>query len=248
MDYTKNNAQTIDRWVEEGWEWGIPISKEAYQEAVKGNWEMVLTPTKNVPKSWFPKLKGAKVLGLASGGAQQMPIFASQGSICTVLDYSTKQLESEIAVAKREGYNMTTVQADMTQTLPFDDDSFDIIFHPVSNCYVEDVKSIWKECYRILKPGGLLMSGLDNGFNYIFDSEEKEIIHPLPFNPLKNPQLLTYLEKEDFGIQFSHTLEDQIRGQLQAGFSLVDLYEDLNGDGFLHEMGVPTFWATLSRK
>ena len=27
-DYTKENAKTIDQWVEEGWIWGIPISHE----------------------------------------------------------------------------------------------------------------------------------------------------------------------------------------------------------------------------
>lgn len=73
-DYTKENAKTIDQWVEEGWIWGIPISHEVYEKAVNGEWEMVLTPTKPVPKSWFPELKGKKILGLASGGGQQMPI------------------------------------------------------------------------------------------------------------------------------------------------------------------------------
>ena len=28
MNYQDINAVTIDRWVEEGWEWGIPISHE----------------------------------------------------------------------------------------------------------------------------------------------------------------------------------------------------------------------------
>ena len=46
--------------------------------------------------------------------------------------------------------------ADMSKALPFDDETFDIIFHPVSNCYVEEVKPIFKECYRILKKGGIL--------------------------------------------------------------------------------------------
>lgn len=55
----------------------------------------------------------------------------------------------------------------MSKALPFEDENFDIIFHPVSNCYVEEVKPIFKECYRILKKGGILLCGLDNGFGYI---------------------------------------------------------------------------------
>ena len=95
MSYTDLNAQTIDRWIEEGWEWGIPISHEAYAAAQNGEWSMLLTPTKPVPKAWFPPLKGARVLGLAAGGGQQMPLFAACGAVCTVLDYSPQQIESE---------------------------------------------------------------------------------------------------------------------------------------------------------
>ena len=128
----------------------------------------------------------------------------------------------------------------MTEPLPFGNDSFDLIFHPVSNCYIEDVMHIWKECYRILKKGGKLMAGMDNGFNFLFDGEnEKEVRYRLPFNPLQDKELLKSLEKDDSGIQFSHTLEEQIRGQLKVGFMLLDLYEDTNGKGFLHEYGVP---------
>lgn len=93
------------------------------------------------------------------------------------------------------------------------------------------------------------MAGMDNGFNYLFDEEnEKEVKYRLPFNPLKDRELLKVLEKDNSGIQFSHTLEEQIRGQLKAGFTLLDLYEDTNGEGLLHEYGVPTFWATLAVK
>lgn len=249
MSYTDINAETIDRWVENGWEWGVPISQEQFSAAVSGDWQMLLTPVKPVPREWFPPLRGTKVLGLASGGGQQMPIFAAQGAECTVLDYSERQLESERMVAAREGYAIEIVRADMTKPLPFPDASFDLIFHPVSNCYIEDVQHVWDECFRILRPGGLLMAGLDNGFNFLFgDEDEQEIRYSLPFNPLRDPKLMEDLRQTDSGVQFSHTLEEQIRGQLQAGFRLLDLYEDTNGSGFLHEHGVPTFWATLAQK
>lgn len=247
MHYTDINAKTVDRWVENGWQWGVPITREQFAAARSGTWSMVLTPTKPVPKSWFPALADARVLGLASGGGQQMPIFAACGAICTVLDYSERQIESERLVAEREGYAIEAIRADMTKPLPLADASFDLIFHPVSNCYVEDVQHVWRECYRVLRPGGRLMAGLDNGFNYLFDEDERTIRHHLPFNPLKNPEQMGALNEDD-GIQFSHTLEEQIRGQIKAGFALLDLYEDVNGEGLLHELSVPTFWATLAVK
>ena len=248
MNYQDINAVTIDRWIEEGWEWGVPISHDTYVKALAGEWDMLLTPTKFVPHSWFGELRGKKVLGLASGGGQQMPIFAALGAECTVLDYSEKQLESERVVAAREGYEIEIIRADMTKPLPFADEAFDLIFHPVSNCYVEEVKPIFKECARILKHGGILLSGLDNGVNYLVDDDETMIVNTMPFNPLKNEANRKQLEESDCGMQFSHTVEEQIGGQLEAGLMLTHIYEDTNGEGRLHEMNIPCFLATRAVK
>ncbi len=248
MDYIEKNAETIDRWVEEGWEWGTPISHEAYLDAKAGRWSMLLTPAKPVPRSWYPPLKDCRVLGLAAGGGQQMPLFAALGAVCTVLDYSRRQLQSEEEVARREGYDIRIVRASMTERLPFEDGAFDLIFHPVSNCYIEEVLPVWRECYRVLRPGGRLLAGMDNGINYIVDESQRHIVQSLPFNPLRDKGLLDELERRDDGVQFSHTLEEQLRGQLQAGFRLLDLYEDTNGSGYLHSLGIPCFWASLAEK
>ena len=243
--YQEVNASTIDRWVREGWEWGRPIDHETFLAACRGVWDVKLTPTKPVPHEWFGPLKGKRILGLASGGGQQIPVFCALGAKCAVLDYSDEQLNSERLVAAREGYAVEIVKADMTKPLPFGSASFDLIFHPVSNCYVEAVEQIWRECFRILKPGGVLLAGMDNAINYLFAGEdEREVVNSLPFNPLKNPEQMKQLIESDCGVQFSHTLTEQIGGQLRAGFRLTDLYEDTNGFGRLHEMHIPSFIAT----
>ena len=248
MHYTEINAQTIDRWVENGWEWSQPISHEAYSEAKRGKWDVKLTPVKFVPHSWFGSLEGKRVLGLASGGGQQMPIFAACGAECTVLDYSEKMLEQERIVAQREGYNISILRADMTKRLPFDEGSFDLIFHPVSNCYVAEVKPIWQECYRVLKPGGALLSGFNLDILYAFDESETTLINTLPFNPLVNEAHARQLRENDDGMQFSHSLEELINGQLEAGFMLTNLYDDTSGAGNLHEHNIATFVATRAEK
>ena len=248
MNYQDINSKTIDRWVDEGWQWGKPITHEEYTDVFHGKWDVLLTPTKPVPHEWLGDLKDKKILGLASGGGQQMPIFIALGGKCTVLDYSKRQLESEIMVAQREGYSIDTVFADMSKTLPFEDETFDIVFHPVSNCYVKDVEHVFKECYRVLKKGGILVGGFDNGINYIVDESEKHIVNRMPFDPLTNEDQMNQLVDQDAGVQFSHTVEEQIGCQLKAGFVLKDLYEDTNGEGYLHEMGIYSFLATLSIK
>ena len=248
MNYQELNARTIDSWVEGGWEWGKPISHEEYAKALRGEWDVRLTPVKPVPHEWFGDLKGKKLLGLASGGGQQMPVFAALGADCTVFDYSEKQLENEKMVARREGYRIHIIRGDMTKPLPFEDESFDLIFHPVSNCYIEDVRPVWKECWRVLRRGGLLISGTSHYMDYIVDRDEKMIVHPLPFNPLKNPEQMKLLLEENAGVQFSHSLEEQIGGQLEAGFRLLNLYEDTNNTGRLFEMGIPSYLAMRSGK
>ena len=248
MNYTDINASTIDRWIEEGWEWGVPIDHETYLKARSGDWDVLLTPTKPVPHEWFGELKGKKFLGLASGGGQQMPIFAALGADCTVFDYSEKQLESERLVAQREGDRIRIVRGDMTKRLPFDDGEFDIVFHPVSNCYIKDVLHVWRECARVLKKGGVLLSGTDHFVNYLVDDNEERIVNRLPFDPLENPGQMKQLEENDCGVQFSHTITEQIGGQLKAGFRLTDMYEDTNGSGRLHELNVPTMLAMRSVK
>ena len=248
--YTDINAKVVDDWVQNGWEWGVPISREEYAKALNGEWDVLLTPTRFVPKEWFPRLSGASLLGLASGGGQQMPIFAALGAQCTVLDYSDRQLANERLVSEREGYSIDIIKADMTTQLPFPDDSFDVIFHPVSNCYVEDVYSIWNECFRVLKRGGVLLAGMDNGINFLFDDAENlplVAVNKLPFNPLQDESLYMKSMKNNDGIQFSHTLEEQIGGQLRAGFVVTGLYEDRDRTGVLREY-FPQYIATRALK
>ncbi|MGP1523815.1 MAG: hypothetical protein ACTTKC_11065 [Treponema sp.] len=89
---------------------------------------------------------------------------------------------------------------------------------------------------------------MNNEINYIVDNDEKEIIWKMPFDPLQNKKAKQYLMENDYGLQFSHTFEEQIGGQLKAGFTLVDLYEDTNGSGRLHELNIKTYIAAKAVK
>ncbi len=248
MNYQDINAETIDRWIKDGWEWGQPVSHEQYLAAGNGTWDVVLTPQKPVPHEWFGDLTGKKILGLASGGGQQMPIFQAAGADCTVLDYSDAQLDSERLVAEREGYSIRIVKADMTKPLPFEDEEFDLIFHPVSNCYIEEVRPVFKECARVLKPGGVLLGGYDQVINYVLDDDQTTLTYPLPFNPLKYADQMEMMQKGDYGIQFSHTLEEQLAGQLEAGFVITGFYEDISSSGNLADYHIPNFYAVRAEK
>ena len=130
------NRRAWDRQVERGNRWTVPVGPEDIARARRGDWSIVLTPTKAVPADWFPPLAGLDVLCLASGGGQQGPILAAAGANVTVFDNSPNQLAQDRLVAEREGLAIETVLGDMADLSAFPDARFDLIFHPVSNVFV----------------------------------------------------------------------------------------------------------------
>lgn len=228
-NYTKKNSFQWDKWANDNCIWTMPISHEEYVNACKGEYSIYLTPTKPLPREWLGELSSSCVLGLASAGGQQIPLLASQGAKVTVLDISKRQLESERIVAEREKYSVNLVQGDFSKPLPFENNTFDLIINPVSNSYLQDILPLWKECARVLKSGGTLLSGFANPVVYMFDVLENELTvrNKLPLNPLVDypDDVLEKIVNKD-GVQFSHTLSDQIDGQLQAGLRIMNFFED----------------------
>ena len=96
-----------------------------------------------------------------------------------------------------------------------------------------------------------MLSGLDNGFNFIvedFTVRPLVIANKLPYNPLKNPEQMKHTLDEDGSIQFSHTFNEQIGGQLKAGFIITSAYEDFINEPDAIADGIPSFWATKAVK
>ncbi len=256
MDVREHNRHAWDKEVERGNRWTVPAGPELIAAARQGQWEIVLTPTKPVPRDWFPELVGADVLCLASGGGQQGPVLAAAGARVTVLDNSPRQLAQDRLVAAREGLEVRTVEGDMRDLSIFPEGSFDLIVHPVSNIFVPDVQPVWRESFRVLRRGGALIAGMTNPIVYIFDWDmldrgTLEVKHSLPYSDLKS---LSDEEKKRFieqgePFEFSHTLEEQIGGQLEAGFLLAGFYEDAESPEEMILAGyMPTFFATRAIK
>lgn len=255
MDIRAYNRDAWDKEVEKGNPWTVPVDHEKIVQAKQGYWQIVLTPTIHVPKSWFPDFSGKPVLCLASGGGQQGPILAAAGGIVTTLDNSPMQLKRDLEVAKREGLNINTVEGDMRDLSRFPDNYFTLIFHPVSNLFIPEIKSVWTEAYRVLAPGGVLLSGFANPINYIFDwqkmEEERklEVRYCLPYSDVEDlpkDQLQKYME-EGNPLEYSHSFNDQIGGQLQAGFIITGFYEDHDPFALMGQY-MPTFFAVKAEK
>ncbi len=243
----EHNRIAWDALAAEGNRWTLPVSPEEIDAARRGQWEIVLTPTKPVPREWL-NVEGKQVLCLASGGGQQGPILAAAGAQVTVLDNSPNQLERDARMAEQHGLAITTVQGDMANLDMFADAAFDLAVHPVSNCFVPDILPVWREAFRVLRPGGCLVAGFTNPAMYIFDLDlaertgRLEVTHPLPYaDTVRGPHE---------PLEFSHTLEAQIAGQIAAGFSIIGMYEDLHLGGDANPLNkyMPTFIATRALK
>lgn len=231
-DILEHNRKGWNAHVADGDQWTLPVDVEAISLARRGDWDVVLTPVKLVPRAWFGDIAGKDLLGLASGGGQQMPIFAAAGANVTSFDASDAQLAQDEFVAAREDLSIRTVQGFMHDLSAFADASFDLIFHPVSNCFAPEVLPVWRECARVLRPGGALLAGFANPVSYIFDwqgVDRGELIarHPLPYRDIDLPEAeLAEIVRQNRTVEFSHTLSDQIGGQLAAGLRLTDMFED----------------------
>ena len=258
MNVTEFNRSAWNKQVERGNEWTVPVSSAEVDEARAGRWRIVLTPMKPVPHDWLPPLRGLDVLCLASGGGQQGPILAAAGANVTVFDNSENQLKQDRSVAERDKLNIETVQGDMANLDVFPDAAFDAIVHPVSNVFVPDILPVWKEAFRVLRKGGTLLAGFANPVMHLIDYEgfaahgRIEIKHPLPYSDVNS---LSVSEKERYAtegipMEFGHTLEAQIGGQIAAGFVITGFYEDSGRDSSsnpLHRY-TSTFVATRAMK
>ncbi|MFN8413503.1 MAG: class I SAM-dependent methyltransferase [Anaerolineales bacterium] len=252
MDIRKFNQEAWDRQVNSGENpWTIPVSAEVIEKAKKGEWSVLLTETLPVPRHWFPPMQNLKLLGLASGGGQQGPIFAAAGADVTIFDNSPAQLARDREVAEREGLTIHTVEGDMRDLSVFADESFDFIFHPVSNLFIHEIRPVWKEAFRVLRKGGSMLVGFMNPVFYLFDWDEMEkgnlnVRHKIPFSDIE-AYGLERLQKEDRPAEFGHSLTDQLAGQMDAGFHLIGMYEDHHRGAKIAEFS-PTYIATRAIK
>ncbi len=255
-DIVAYNRAAWDSLVRKNDRWTIPVSSEEIQHARNDDWRIFLVPEKPIPREWFPDFRASsiKVLCLAGSGGQQAPILAAAGAIVTVLDNSPAQLSQDQLVANREGLAIDLVQGDMADLSVFENESFDLIVHPCSNCFVPNVLPVWKEAARVMKPGANLLSGIVNPIVYLFDNQLMEkgqfkVCHKIPYSDLASlsPEQRQARLDDDQPFLFGHTLTDQVGGQIDAGLAITGLFEACWSEWPISEY-IPTSIVTKATK
>jgi len=118
---------------------------------------------KRVVMNRFQGLGKERVLDLGCGYGSYTDYFRSIGADAVGIDGA----QAMVDIAKERYPECSFVRADIKERLPFEDGSFDIVFCNQVLMDIEDIERVFKECARILIPGGI--------FYY-------SIVHPAFFN------------------------------------------------------------------
>ena len=182
-------------------------------------------------------IRGWRVLCLAAGGGRQSSLYATAGAEVTVVDISGEMLELDRLAAGRYGFEVKTIQANMQHMPMLADQSFDLVIHPVSTCYVPDIAPVFREVSRVLRPGGLYVSQhkqpvslqsslapMANG-NY---EVRHEYYRSSAVPPASETTRAAQRLREHRAIEYLHRWEQIVGGMCRAGFVIEDLVEPVH--------------------
>jgi len=187
------------------------------------------------PRGWLAgAVLGKRVLCLASGGGRQSALFAAAGAIVTVVDLSPAMLAQDRQVAADRGLDVRTIEASMDDLSALGAATFDVVYQPVSTCYVPDIRTVYREVARVLAGGGVYVSQHKQPAS--LQAEQR----PLPgggyalneayYRTTPLPSVSGSLLREEGTLEFLHRWEDLVGGLCQCGFVIEDLVEPFHAE------------------
>lgn len=219
--------KNIDSLVEKDVNWSACATPDQLQSARDGNLVMPFGIGGRIPSEWLGNLKGKRVLCLAGAGGLQAPMFACAGAYVTVIDLSERMLDNDRRIATQENLDIRIEHGNMCDLSRFEDEHFDLVFNPPSLFYVPDVTPVFREVYRVLKKGGSFIMVSSNPIAYVCDWDEiigcYKAVNRMPYSSM---------EHDDQGewVEFGHTMESYLGGQIAAGFVITGYLENQTED------------------
>lgn len=222
MDIFDQVERNIDRLVEKEVNWSACATPEQLQRAREGKLELLFDFDQGIPADWLGDLHGKKVLCLAGAGGLQAPLLACAGAEVAVLDLSQRMLDKDREIAAREGLNIRIEHGNMCDLSRFADESFDLVLNPPSLFYVPDVMPVFSEVYRVLKRGGSFIMASSNPIAYVCDYDAElgcyKAVNRMPYRSTDHADQGEWVE-------YGHTMESYIGGQIKCGFVLTGYVE-----------------------
>ena len=146
-----------------------PVAFDAYEALAEAYAAVIDTKPHNAycerpaTLSLLPDVKNKRVLDAGCGPGVYSEWLIERGAEVVAVDASLKMVE----LAKRRlGEAAEVRQADLSKPLDFlGDSSFDVVLSPLVLEYVEDWRSAFAECYRVLRAGGHLIFSVTHPFS-----------------------------------------------------------------------------------
>lgn len=214
--------ENINRLVENNVDWSACANAEQIRRAKSGDLSHLLGDNLPIPEEWLSDVRGKRVLCLAGAGGYQSVLLASAGAEVTVLDLSERMLDKDRMMADREGLGICIEHGNMCDLSQFTDETFDLVINPPSLFYVPDVMPVFREVHRVLKKGGSFILASSNPIAYVCDYDAQagcyKAVNRMPYRSTDHAEQGEWVE-------FGHTMESYIAGQLQCGFVMTGYLE-----------------------
>ncbi|MDF2763613.1 MAG: SAM-dependent methyltransferase [Rhodospirillales bacterium] len=104
-------------------------------------------------------LRGKKVLDIGSGlGGHDIVLARDHGAEVVGIDIEPELVRRARRLIEREGLS-GQIRSELVEpgALPFPAETFDVIYSSAAFTQIADKKGMFAECFRVLKPGGLLL-------------------------------------------------------------------------------------------
>ena len=141
-------------------------------------------------------LRGKRLLDVGAGLGESSVYFALKGAEVTSLDLSPRMVELTRRLAEAHGARLEALVSPGEQ-LPVPSESYDIVYLANVVHHVEDRESLWREVYRVLKPGGRFFSWDPLAYNPVINVYRRMATEvrtpderPLTFRDLATPRRL----------------------------------------------------------
>ncbi len=185
------------------------------------------------PLGWLgSSIQGWRVLCLAAGGGRHGPLYAAAGAVVTVVDLSAGMLQLDREVALKRKLDLTAVQCSMDDLSIFDTGEFDLVVHPVSTCYVPDIRPVYRQVANVLRAGGLYVSQHKQPTNLQTDLEPHGEGYVIAHHYYRDEHLPDFVGKsalrETGTREYLHRWEQLIGWMCHCGFVIEDLVEPMH--------------------